>query len=167
MISACKQNLDQLITLLNVINEQQYTYKSRLLDGASIGQHIRHVLEFYDCLIKSDTTQELDYDKRNREYLIEQSPNAAFTYTARIIEHLSNLDESRSVTLKGRYELESDHESEIKSTVGRELLYNLEHSIHHQALIKVSLNEQGITHLTPKNFGIAPSTIRYRKVCAQ
>ncbi len=53
-----------------------------------------------------------------------------------------------------------------ESSYQRELLYNLEHSIHHQALIKVALLE--IQHdLVDENFGVAQSTIEYRKKCVQ
>ena len=54
----------------------------------------------------------------------------------------------------------------IESNYYREVLYNLEHCIHHQALIKVAL-------LSIKNiniadgFGVAPSTLQYRQECAQ
>ena len=40
----------------------------------------------------------------------------------------------------------------------------LEHLLHHQALIKVALNEMEANHLINKNFGIAPSTIQYREI---
>ena len=45
-------------------------------------------------------------------------------------------------------------------------MYNLEHAIHHHALIKVGLKIMTKIEL-PESFGVAPSTIQYRKVCAQ
>jgi hypoxanthine-guanine phosphoribosyltransferase len=48
----------------------------------------------------------------------------------------------------------------------RELLYNLEHCIHHQALIKVVVL-QSSTVFVNDNFGVASSTIEYRNRCAQ
>lgn len=54
----------------------------------------------------------------------------------------------------------------IRSNYNRELLYNLEHSIHHQALIKVALHEFGNVFVN-ENFGVASSTIQYKKTCAQ
>ncbi len=44
------------------------------------------------------------------------------------------------------------------------MVYNIEHCIHHQALIKVALNEMEANHLINKNFGMAPSTIQYREI---
>lgn len=54
----------------------------------------------------------------------------------------------------------------IQSNYYRELLYNLEHCVHHQALIKVAvLQFENI--LIDDNFGVARSTIEYRKQCVQ
>lgn len=54
-----------------------------------------------------------------------------------------------------------------KTFINRELAYCLEHSIHHQALIKVGLKEQNIENLIDENFGVAPATIRHKQKCAQ
>lgn len=54
----------------------------------------------------------------------------------------------------------------IQSNYYRELLYNLEHCIHHQALIKVAVL-QFENVLLNENFGVARSTIEYRKQCVQ
>jgi hypothetical protein len=45
----------------------------------------------------------------------------------------------------------------------RELLYNLEHCIHHQALIKWLFYKMKL--FLWMNFGVARSTIEYRKLC--
>jgi anionic cell wall polymer biosynthesis LytR-Cps2A-Psr (LCP) family protein len=54
----------------------------------------------------------------------------------------------------------------IESNYNRELLYNLEHCIHHQALIKVAVLQMKYLQID-ENFGVARSTIEYRKQCAQ
>ena len=54
---------------------------------------------------------------------------------------------------------------EIKSE-NSELIYNLEHSIHHQALIKVAVLKNSAIQLS-ENFGVAKSTIEYRNQCVQ
>ena len=50
----------------------------------------------------------------------------------------------------------------IESSFERELVYCLEHSIHHKALIKVALREYALTHLVSNSFGVAPSTLKSR-----
>jgi hypothetical protein len=57
-------------------------------------------------------------------------------------------------------------EIRIESNYFRELLYNLEHCIHHQALIKVAILQCETVTIDP-NFGVARSTIEYRNQCAQ
>jgi len=54
----------------------------------------------------------------------------------------------------------------IETNYYRELLYNLEHCIHHQALIRVALFQMENIKVNA-NFGVAPSTIEYRKQCVQ
>ncbi len=54
-----------------------------------------------------------------------------------------------------------------KSTNHRELMHNMDHAIHHQALMKVVIIELGQLNILPPQFGITPSTIRYKKECAQ
>ena len=50
----------------------------------------------------------------------------------------------------------------MKSSFYRELSYNIEHAIHHMALLKVAV-KQTLTYISlPENFGVASSTIRYR-----
>jgi hypothetical protein len=54
----------------------------------------------------------------------------------------------------------------VQTNYFRELLYNLEHSIHHQALIKVAVLKNKNIQLCSE-FGVAKSTIEYRTQCAQ
>jgi hypothetical protein len=54
----------------------------------------------------------------------------------------------------------------IPTNFFRELYYNLDHCIHHQALIKVAINLSNCIEVD-ENFGVAKSTIEYRKQCVQ
>ncbi|MCA1746680.1 MAG: hypothetical protein LC655_03220, partial [Bacteroidales bacterium] len=63
---------------------------------------------------------------------------------------------------------EGNSQKMISSSVGRELAYCIEHSIHHQAIIKAGLIDLNCTELVSSEFGVAYSTIRYRNdSCAQ
>ena len=52
--------------------------------------------------------------------------------------------------------------SRINTNYFREIIYNLEHCIHHQALIRVAIEECTDLQL-PESFGVAPSTLLYRE----
>jgi hypothetical protein len=139
------------------LSHDEFVEKIEILSGSSIGQHIRHIVEFYICLF-SDKCY-VNYDERERNLLIENSP----TYTQEVLEtlkgQLQNLDFKKKVTFKQPL---NNQEVFLPTSYARELLYLGEHTIHHFAFIKI-----GITALCPelaldKNFGVADSTIKYR-----
>jgi hypothetical protein len=46
--------------------------------------------------------------------------------------------------------------------MARELVYNIEHVVHHMALVKIGLKELLPDLDLPDDFGVAVSTIRYQ-----
>ncbi|MES1222964.1 MAG: DinB family protein, partial [Bacteroidota bacterium] len=78
-----------------------------------------------------------------------------------------NLDRpDKELVLESSYDEDSSDLITIKTNYNREVMYNLEHTIHHMALIRVGINEVSQIQL-PENYGVASSTIRYRQTCAQ
>jgi len=160
MIKDCITNLMEQQELLLKLSDKQYRHQSELLSGASIGQHLRHVVEFYDCLLNGLSQEKINYEKRARSLELENNRKTAIKKISSIIEQLLSLG------LNSRLYLEIE-DTIIATSVERELYYNLEHSIHHQALIKVGLKEQNIGNMVSADFGVAPSTLKYRKQCVE
>jgi uncharacterized damage-inducible protein DinB len=156
MISTIQNTLQELVELLEQLDKNAYTKPVETLHQATIGQHTRHIIELFVCLLQGYAAGKVNYDKRKRDKEIETLP-------AKAIELLQDIQASLDKTDKPillEYALQ-ETEIAIHSCYYRELLYNLEHCIHHQALIKVALWE--MPHiLIGENFGIAPSTIQYR-----
>ena len=167
MISYCKENLQQIRTLITSFQEEQYQYKSQLLSDTSIGQHVRHILEFYLCLLNGVSRGLVNYDDRNRDLELEQNPSFALAFIDKLCIDIQALNPDQELQLAGNFSSEVKTINAIKTSINRELAYCLEHSIHHQALIKIGLIEQKMDHLINDSFGIAPATIRYRQECAQ
>ena len=168
MKETAKENLIQLRNLLNSISESNYTEKIKILSGASIGQHIRHILEFYLLLVSGTFSGTISYDKRERDSRIENSPSFARATIDRLLAEMGTINEEDPVILEADYTVDGGSGNAVKSTAGRELAYCIEHSIHHQALIKAGLIAKGLPDLTDEHFGVAYSTIRYRdNSCAQ
>ncbi|HEY1055494.1 MAG TPA: hypothetical protein VGE24_10170, partial [Emticicia sp.] len=69
--------INQLRNLLNQLSSTEYTEKLTVLNNSSIGQHVRHTIEFFQCLIKGSSIGIVDYDGRERNLLIET--NLLFT----------------------------------------------------------------------------------------
>ena len=158
MKTVAKENLEQIKKLLLKVSKAEYNMQPDVLSGASIGQHIRHILEFYLLLISGSLEGKISYDKRKRNIELETNPKEALATINNLLTGIDLLDENENLFYEADYSTTGLHKNRIKSSVGRELAYCIEHSIHHQALIKAGLISLGLSELTNENFGVAPST---------
>lgn len=153
--------LVQLIESLNKLNYDAYIHKIEPLNNSSIGEHVRHIIELFQQLEVGYNTGVLNYDARKRDVRIQQNLDFAIESIAKIVESITK--ENKKIQL---ITLLTDDENLIETNYYRELMYNLEHCIHHQALLKIGFNYLGIDKL-PEDYGVAKSTLIYRKQCAQ
>lgn len=153
--------LNELSDLLLKLSDDNYTRPCHELSGATIGEHSRHIIEMFQCLLTNYETGLVNYDNRQRNRDIQTSTSFALSQISSIQNTIER--ENKAIVLQ---QIIDGHEIRIESNYHRELLYNLEHCIHHQALIKVAVLVDGHTELH-EHFGVARSTIEYRKQCAQ
>lgn len=161
LISSINNCLDELVGLLHQLSEEEYSESCFELSGATIGEHIRHIAETFQCLNKNYDSGFVNYDERERNVLIQTNKNFAVQIITAIQNNLNK--ENKILKLQ---QIIDGAVVKIESNYYRELLYNLEHCIHHQALIKVAvLKNKNI--VIDSNFGVARSTIEYRNKCVQ
>lgn len=160
LIPSIRNNFLEIMMLLDQIDNSLYTHCHEEIN-ATIGEHVRHIIELYQSLIDNYSSGTINYDKRNRNILIQTSILHAKNAVDYIILNV-DLPNKDLVLEQGNITINFS----VETNYFRELLYNLEHSIHHQALIKVALLKHPTIKL-PENFGIAQSTIEYRKQCVQ
>ncbi|MES2776649.1 MAG: DinB family protein [Bacteroidota bacterium] len=154
----------QLCELLKELSCEEYRLPSAVLNGATIGQHVRHIAELFQCLLAGYETGIVNYDNRNRDPAIETNRIFAHELLLKIADNLE-LD-NRSMMLHSVYDEAGGEVIAVETNFYREVVYNLEHTIHHMALIRIGVqNISGIQ--LEETFGVAPSTIQYRKACAQ
>jgi len=61
----------------------------------------------------------------------------------------------------------NDEEGVVLSTnYLRELTYNIEHAVHHMAIMKIGISEIAPYVTCPRDFGVAVSTTRHRESVA-
>jgi hypothetical protein len=161
---AIQHVLGQLSATISLLNQAQYAQPSSHLSNATIGQHTRHIIEMFQCLLAGYASGELNYENRARDQRIENDP----MFALQLIKTLfTELDKSnKSLLLQAAYQDDSNELTMLETNYFREIAYNLEHTIHHMALIKVGILELADIHL-PEGFGVAPSTLKYKKTCAQ
>jgi hypothetical protein len=156
--------LEQIADLLSRINSKQYTQPVKVLSQTSIGQHIRNVLEFFIELDKGYGSGLLDYDNRIRSLPLESDLVFATTTIQEVIAGLEKPD--RKMLLNAEYGEGKESSLQVITTYNRELLYNLEHMVHHMALIRIGL-EATADVVIPTEFGVAASTLKYLKAWAR
>lgn len=162
MKNYCIQNLMQIKELIGQMKEEDFVIKLEILSGSSIGQHLRHILELYQCLLDGAFVNEVNYDNRKRNLRLETDPDFALKTIEEISGNIFNLDGDKCLTMLGSFSAHSEKKIAIKTSIYRELAYNLEHSIHHQALIKIGLSVLDLSNLVDADFGVAPATIKYK-----
>tara|TARA_R110000868_G_scaffold297470_5_gene557816 strand:+ start:524 stop:1012 length:489 start_codon:yes stop_codon:yes gene_type:complete len=161
LIPSINSSLNELVDLLVQLPDSEYAKPCFSLSDSTIGEHTRHIIEMFQCLENNYNLGIVNYDKRPRNKLIQTDTDFAISQ----IKMVQNSLEKENKKLELEQIIDSE-ELRIESNYYRELLYNLEHCIHHQALIKVAIL-QIETIEVDVNFGVARSTIEYRNQCAQ
>ncbi|MDX1908750.1 MAG: DinB family protein [Bacteroidia bacterium] len=155
--------LADVVYYLEHLSTTQYRHPLPLLSGSSIGQHTRHLMEFFQCLLQQSSDGVIDYDARQRNIRIEEDPAYAASVVQAIMAELSAEKSSQNLYLVVNYALHHDDKHRLATTFERELVYNIEHTIHHLAMIKVGFALIAPEVILPEGFGVAPSTLRYRQ----
>lgn len=160
--------LEQLADVVAQLPDSQYAQKPVGVVESSVGGHVRHCLDHVRALIGAIETGELNYDDRHRGTSVETSPRVACGSVETLISQLSALSESDLDKPISLIALVCPKEPAIRvqSSIGRELVYVLAHTIHHNALIRAMVKTLG--GWLPERFGYAPSTVKHEELlCAR
>lgn len=157
LIQALHTHLEMLAQQLSRISDSTFT--DTTLDpcfGSSIGSHVRHILD-HVCNLAHPAT--IDYEARRRGDAIESSRDLA----------LQRIGESQAAIRALAKHIGSDAAIRITaipspglapltlpSTLERECLYVIDHTVHHLAMIRTLLSRAG--HCCPSTLGLAAGT---------
>jgi hypothetical protein len=163
------QSLQDSLVYLESIDPGIYAMPLDLLFGASIGQHTRHFIEFYQCLLdQAAEGQCINYALRARDLRIEEDPAFAAQRVREVCKRLDTISGNMPCVLMCDEQIDGTSGVTVETNFDREIIYNIEHTIHHLAIIKIGLHAIAPRIPLPGHFGIAPSTIKHRQEqCAQ
>lgn len=163
---ACQSILVQLSGVVEQLDERDLIKPSHTLSHSTIGQHLRHTLEFFMCLESGFSKGVVNYDKRSHDQLIETDKDIALGTIHRIREFIQNQTGDQPLKLEVGYDPQSDACVTLDTNYLRELTYNIEHAVHHMAIMKIGLREVAPYVVFGADFGVAVSTLRYREAVA-
>lgn len=154
--------LQQGIDLIGSLPDGVYAKNDGEYFQSGVGRHFRHVLDFYGQFLSGDDGW-INYDSRERELRVETDPGYAADHAGATIMALEALNPGGVSTVQVRVDTGTADEQGVitRSTLERELAHLASHTIHHYAIIRLLLSTLGVA--VDEAFGIAPSTLRYRK----
>ncbi len=160
MIIAIEKNLKRGISLLSSITDEQYSNTSIAPYYSSIGRHMRHILDIFDCAFDGlENNMIVDLAARKRNESVELKTDAGIEYFNKIIAKLNGLKSSDFDQL---ISVSDDLGMGIiaqKYTLGGLLIQAHSHAIHHFASLGYVIYQLGI-EIPDEDFGFNPTTLR-------
>ena len=157
IITSSIHNLNKSKELLNVLSDDHLKDCSVPPYHSCIGSHIRHILDFYDCIFDGLSQNNVDLTKRKRDLSMHESCDLALDNVHRVINNLQSLE---STDYKQELLVIDDlglGKTQIPYTLGGLLAQANSHAIHHYAIISYILDRLGI-QVQDDSFGYNPST---------
>jgi hypothetical protein len=118
----------------------------------------------FQCLEWGYESGSVNYELRKRDTLTETNKEVALAALQVVFEELNKPD--KALVLEGVYNDHSETLLQIPTNYYREIIYNLEHTIHHMALIRIGIRELKQIEL-PEGYGAASATVKHKRTCAQ
>lgn len=153
------RTLQKSTNLLASLSNEQLSDHSVPPYYSCIGSHIRHILDFYDCILEGVSKKEVDLTARRRDLKMHESCNYASVNLERVITSLKELE---IFNLNEVIQVEDDlglGKTNIPYTLGGLIAQANSHAIHHFAIISYILDRLGIT-VEDESFGYNPTTPR-------
>lgn len=156
IIQSTLKTLQKSHYILANLTDEQLSDTSVSPYHSSIGSHIRHILDFYYCILNRDSKNRVDLTARCRNKDIESCSNLATDYLDRIIEALksSNYELDKRVIVTDDLGL---GKIEMSYTLAAILSQAHSHTIHHYAIINYILDGLNI-NLEDSSLGYNPTT---------
>ena len=154
--------IDTIIDTISSIDDRLFYQSLDIYNGSSFGKHFRHIHDFFHCIIEQVNNPQLDYCDRCRDSHIENDKLNSIASFEALKRDISILNEEQIMTVKADFELENGERPEVKTSIGREIMYAYDHAVHHLAIVKIGLNKHCPELDINQNLGVAASTIRHQ-----
>lgn len=155
IIQSTLKTLKKSQVLLDNLSNEQLSDASVSPYYSSIGCHIRHILDFYDCIFNANENK-VDLTARSRNKTVECDCSCAKDYLSTIVGKLN----SAVFNINDNVMVADDlglGKTEIPYTYGSLLAQANSHTIHHYAIINYIFDSLGIV-INDDEFGYNPTT---------
>jgi len=163
MIEAIEKNLNRGIQLLSQISDEQYSNTSIAPYYSSIGGHVRHILDIFDCVFEGIPFENINLITRKRNVLVEKYTSNGIEYFEEVklkLNKLENTNFNKIVKVTDDLGLGAITENYTLASI---LIQAHSHAIHHFASVGYIITQLGI-QLPDDDFGFNPTTPKQVKI---
>lgn len=161
LIKVSVDNLRNLANVVEQIGSEGISKRMVALGGSTIGENVRHILEYYLCLLDFMDTGVINYGDRKRDGDLEIDHAFISDTINFIIDNLKEIESSHNLALRADFSLDSTDAMTLKTNVYRELGYCYDHAVHHMTLLRLAIANKFKDVKLPETFGKDVSTLQY------
>ncbi|MDP1931785.1 MAG: hypothetical protein Q8L60_10035 [Gammaproteobacteria bacterium] len=159
---ALVDTLSQIGEIVDLVRELPNDVRSGVYIDNEVGLHVRHVMDHLQAFLTGLATGEVDYNVRRRRSLCETDPAIASEQLNSLIKKLTELRTPKvDLFVVSEIDCFSTRSERFQSNAGREMLYLINHTIHHAAYIRLLLRGSGLA--LPAHIGVAPCTATFHR----
>jgi len=156
IIQSTLKTLRKSELLLNNLSDEELCDTSIPPYHSSIGSHLRHILDFYDCIFNIQSGNKIDLTARSRNKDVEVKCSCANEYLNSIIDRIKQV----SYEMDDKVTVIDDlglGKIEMQYTFSAVFSQANSHTIHHYAIINYLIDSLGID-FKDEDFGYNPTT---------
>ena len=151
------KTLQKSSDLLDFLTDKQLSNHSVSPYYSCIGSHIRHIVDFYNCIFVGLDKAMIDLTGRARDERMHSDCSYAVNHVSQVISKLKALQDKPLNLPLVVYDDLGLGKVAIDYTLGGLLAQANSHAIHHYAIISYILDRLGIT-IKDESFGYNPTT---------
>jgi len=156
------QLIERLIDIIKKFDDEKWSYSIATINNETVGRHFRHISDFYIQFFEGVSDRDINYDERIRNELVEKNPIVAIEVFDEIIKKFDFSIDEKPIHIRMNLTI---YEQKITTTIHRELMNLIDHTIHHGHIIQIAIQNE-FPNIDIKDSFYSPSTIASIK-CVQ
>lgn len=154
--NATIEALDQIRSLIVAVDDASESSEN-LYATSGIGPHVRHVVDHFRALEEGIKSGTVNYNMRRRESALERQSGLALLEIESLLNWLRELAVTEtSILVESEISCLHTENAQFQSNTNRELLYLINHTIHHAAYAALIVRQHGV--VVDAGVGYAPAT---------
>jgi uncharacterized damage-inducible protein DinB len=165
LLDALEEARAQIGAIFTELANAAPSERIRLYQSVGVGRHVRHIIDHFNALKNVEliaATALIDYNQRSRDSVIEHDVEQGEIAVQSLAAWIAGFDPScltDAVLVRAEISCSHTENGEFRSSFAREILYLINHTIHHAAYTKLLLSREGLQ--LPAHVGIAPCTASF------